>query len=154
MNKKEQIWEALEYIRQNAPDSGYLDIRNLLSDEIKESEYSALRSLLIGNELVRLKDDNQWLFQLTAKGFLLKKKRIRNSGIVKKDNSQLYFQLRIAGFSVLVGALAGVFLSPLQEWLKSKLLKRVPDQTIVLPPNQLIRDTIYINEPKLILKKP
>lgn len=142
MDNKESLWESIVYIREHAPDSGYLDIRKKLSGDLKNEDLELLRRLLVVNGLVRLDDKNQWLFQLTAKGLLLEKKKIKENGDLKKDYSEFIKSVKIASLAAIAGALVVLLLTPLQEWWKEKYLLPPKPNTIVLPKIQLVHDTI------------
>lgn len=152
MNDKQDVWNAIREIENQTIDSSYVDIRDSVWKDFDIERKKYLRRLLLSSGLISY-DTSQWAFQLTAKGITLNKSDLNNDGILKKSKEEWRRTYTTLIIGALLGGVLGFLSSIGTEVWKLKYLKERKTNTIVLPPIQIVHDTVPVPISPVVLKK-
>lgn len=152
MTDKEIVLQTLDFIKFK---SGHTEIKDFWTDELKLpiDDQVRLKIKLEDNNLVTPHIYDAWKLMVTTTGLRIKASDLNSSGDLKKKIIDREYKRGIK--TTLLGVIVGFFLTSGLEFVKVKWLHNKDEKIIVLPPVQIVHDTIHIkydNSTKPILK--
>lgn len=144
---KQLVWEALKRIEDWTAEINrqqFLIMPEDIWENYPKEVQLRLRALMLNDGLIQIIGNNQWAFQLTPSGMMLKLKELKRDGSLK--NKKSYKQFWLGVLATGLGAVLSTVLSAGLEVWKAQRPQNNLSKTIVLPKIQLVHDTVYLKK--------
>ena len=142
MTDKEIILKTLDYLKYK---SGHSEIKDFWTElSISDDNQVRIKIKLEDNNLATPHIYDAWKLMVTTTGLKTKPHDLKDNGVLKKKIIDREFKRGIR--TTLLGVFVGFLLTTGLEIIKVKWLHRQEEKTIILPPIQIVHDTVPVNQ--------
>lgn len=143
MSDKEIMLKTLDFIKFN---NGFTDLKPFWTDDLKldNERQASIKIKLERNNLATHHIYDAWKLMVTTTGLGINPVDLDEKGNLKRKIIDREYKKGIK--TTLLGVVVGFCLTAGLKIAEVKWLKEPPEKTIVLPPIQIVHDTVYVKQ--------